>query len=57
MTTLLLGHSDAICPKPWHLKHHLKAFGVGLDRVCGVVLWVWDNGILGFVDVFGLGLV
>jgi len=32
---LLFGHSEAMCPSPWHWKHLFGAKGPGLGRFCG----------------------
>jgi len=40
--TILLGHLEAICPKPWDLKHLLEVAGLSRGLFYGV-------GVLGAI--------
>ena len=54
-TILRFGHSEAICPRPWHLKQHLGVADVGLGRVWEV--WpfygAWGIAADGPLDLVG----
>jgi len=48
--TLLLGHLEAMFPKPWHLKHLIGVARLGGGLFCGV-------GVLGAIwEEFPVGL-
>jgi len=47
--TLLLGHSEAMCPKPRYLKHLLGVAGFGGYLFCGIRALgaIWDEFLVG----------
>jgi len=57
--TLLLGQSEAMCPRPWHLKHLLGVamFGGGLFCRVGILGAIWDEAPVGLGDTWGLPLL
>jgi len=56
---ILLGHSEATCPKPWHLKNLLGVTGLGGGLFCRVRFFeaIWDEFPMGLGVSCGVPLL